>query len=116
MNFQAIILTFAISLFSNLAFSGAGHDHGHGHSHDPITQDQAEQSANRIVSTLVKKGVIDASWDGAKVDKSEKKTFEGQSEWVVSYKNEVVSDPEKQTLYIFLTLTGEYVAANYTGQ
>lgn len=116
MNIQTFLLTFVIALFSSAALSGSGHDHGHGHSHEPVTQQQAEQIASRVVSSLINKSVIDKSWDGITVEKSEQKTFDGRQEWVVSYKNEKASDPQKRTLYIFLTLTGEYLAANYTGQ
>jgi hypothetical protein len=114
MRIQTIIFSLALSLFSAVAFAGAGHDHGH--SHDPVTQSKAEAIAAKSVSRLVEKGKIDTSWKAVTVAKSEKKKFGGETEWVVSFKNDKVSDPSKQTLYIFLTLGGEYLAANYTGK
>lgn len=114
MKINAIILSLVITLFSGPSLAGAGHDHGH--SHEPVTQQQAEQAATRVVSTLAERGVIDKSWSTSKVEKSEQKTFGGQPEWVVSYKNDAVSEPEKRTLFIFLTPAGEYIAANYTGK
>lgn len=114
MNIQAIVFSVAITLLSGASLAGAGHDHGH--SHEPVNQQQAEQAATRVVSTLAERGVIDKSWTTSQVDRSERKTFGGQPEWVVSYKNDAVSDPEKRTLYIFLTPAGEYIAANYTGK
>jgi hypothetical protein len=116
MKLQTLLLTFALSFFTPLVLAGANHDHGHGHSHEPVTQEQAELTANHIMSTLVKRGVVDKSWDGIQVKKSEQKNFGGQMEWVISYDNTEITDKEKQTLYIFLTLSGEYLAANYTGQ
>ena len=113
MNIQAIILSFVLTLFSSITFAGTGHDHGH--SHEPVTQQQAEEAASQLVSTLVNNGVIEDSWNNIKVYKSEQKDFGGGPEWVVSYTNESASDPEKRTLFIFLTLAGEYLAANYTG-
>jgi hypothetical protein len=113
MKIQAIILTFVLTLASSVTFAGAGHDHGH--SHEPVTQQQAEQVASKVVSNLIRNGVIENSWDSIKVYKSEQKDFGGGPEWVVSYTNEAVTDPEKRTLYIFMTLAGEYLAANYTG-
>ena len=109
MNIQSFILVSILTLFSGTAAAGTGH------SHDPVTQQQAEQVATGILSTLVKRSVIEESWSGTEVKMSEKKVFDGQTEWVVSYKNDAVSDPSKRTLYIFLTLTGDYIAANYTG-
>lgn len=120
MNIKSIALTFVLTLFSGTSLAGSGHDHGHdhghNHAHEPVTQQQAEQQASRVVSALINKGVIENSWTSVKVDKSEKKTFGGNQEWVVSYKNAAVSDPKKSTLYIFLNVAGEYIAANYTGQ
>ena len=38
-----------------------------------------------------------------------------KKEWVVVFTNEKVKDPKEKMLYIFLTLDGQYIAANYTG-
>lgn len=116
MKIKTIIFTFVLCLFSGSVMSGTGHDHGHAHSHEPVSQDIAEQNASRIVNTLIKKGIIEKSWSGIAVDTAEKRKFDGKQEWVVSYKNEAASDPEKRKLYVFLTLTGNYIAANYTGK
>lgn len=102
-------------LLASPVFAGAGHDHGHGHAHDPVTKSQAEEIATETVAKLVDRDKIEASWKSVDVSTSEKKKFGKNMEWMVVFKNEKVSDPEKQTLYIFLTLTGEYLAANYTG-
>ena len=114
MKIRTFILTFVLTLFSSAALAGAGHDHGV--PLEPVTQQQAEQIASQVLSTFASKNDIDRSWNNIKVDKSEKKSFSGNLEWVVSYKNEAVSDPEKRTLYIFLTPGGEFIAANYTGE
>jgi hypothetical protein len=114
MKIPTFILTFVLTLFSSAVLAGTDHDHGV--PLEPVTQQQAEQIASRIVSTFSRKDEIDQSWNNIKVDKSEKKSFSGNLEWVVSYKNEAVSDPEKRALYIFLTLGGEFIAANYTGK
>jgi len=114
MNIKAILLSTLILLLSPLAFAGSGHDHGH--SHEPVTQQQAEQQAAKIINNLVNNGVINQSWNNTLASKSEKKEFGANTEWVVSFKNEAVDDPQKRTLFIFLSLTGNYIAANYTGK
>ena len=114
MRIQSIILSLMLSLFSLVAMAGAGHDHGH--SHDPVSQSQAEEIAINSVSALADKGKIDGSWKSIKSTKSEKKDFSGHMEWVVMFNNKNTTDPAKQTLYIFLTLGGEYLAANHTGK
>ena len=114
MRIHTIIFSLVLSLFSVVAIAGGDHDHGH--SHDPVTQLQAEEAAIKNIARLVKKGKIDKSWQTIGVAKSEKKKFGKNMEWVVSFNNKNISDPEKQTLYIFLSLTGNYIAANYSGK
>lgn len=114
MRIQAIIFSILFSLLPVAVLAGAGHDHGH--SHDPVTQLQAEEAAKKNVARLVKKGKIDKSWQTIGVAKSEKKKFGKNMEWVVSFNNKNISDPKKQTLYIFLSLTGNYIAANHSGK
>ena len=69
-----------------------------------------------MLKGLVNKGVIDKSWKGTKPVKAEKKAFAKGPEWVVSFKNDKVKDKTKQTLYIFYSLDGHYIAANYSGK
>jgi hypothetical protein len=114
MRIQTIIFSLVLSFFSLTAMAGTGHDHGH--SHDPVTQSRAEEIATKNVARLADNDKIDSSWKSSKATKSEKKDFSGHMEWVVVFKNENISDPAKQTLYIFLGLGGEYIAANYTGK
>ncbi|MDH5600632.1 MAG: DUF6488 family protein [Gammaproteobacteria bacterium] len=105
------------------AHAGTGHSHdkdgGHSnqaHSHGPIDSNEAKKRALSMLNGLVKKGVIDNSWQGIKPAKAEKKTFSKGPEWVVSFNNTKLRDKSKQTLYIFYSLDGHYIAANYTGK
>ena len=121
-------LTTVSLLLASLAFvlpvhAGTGHSHdkdgGHsnqGHSHGPIDSHGAKKKAMGMLNGLVKKGIIDKSWQGTKPAKAEKKTFSKGPEWVVSFKNPRLKDKSKQTLYIFYSLDGHYIAANYTGK
>ena len=118
MNIKTLILTLALMLSPLTAIAGGGHDHGNGHSHGPslITQSQAESIAAGRVMTLVTQGKIDESWKSATVSSAEKKMNGNQSEWLVTFKNNQASDPAKDTLYIFLSTAGDYIAANFTGK
>ncbi len=112
------LTTTLISLFLLMAspvHAGSGHDHGHGHSHEPVTQAKAEEIAISSVAKLVQRKKIDDSWTSVAIHKAEQKELGGQLEWVIVFKNEKISDPEKQTLYVFLSAEGQYLAANYTG-
>lgn len=97
------------------AFAG-GSGHHHSHDSEPVLADEARENANTIIESLISKEKISSSWALVDTVSVEQKEFNGQMEWVVSYTNEEETDIEKQTLYIFLTLSGEYIAANYSGK
>ena len=101
--------------FSVHAGPGHDHDHGHGHDHGPVTADAAASKAQRKVRQLVRIGKIDSSWADVKPDGVEQKTYSQGPEWVITFKNSKVADESKQTLYLFYSLDGHYIAANYTG-
>lgn len=96
-------------------FAGAGHDHG-GHSHEPVSQDKAIEAATEAVGKLVEKGKIDASWKAVKATGAEKKQFNKAVEWVVTFNNPAAPDKAKQNLYVFISLTGSYITANFSGK
>lgn len=98
-------------------FAGTGHDHGPdgSHSHGPISFASAVKKAERQVQSLVVRGKLDKSWSGIKAAEANQKDFGKGQEWVVSFKNEK-AEAGKQTLYVFYTLTGSYLATNFTGK
>ena len=105
-------------LFAAPAMAGTGHEHGSdgSHSHGPINSDAAIKKAEKQVKSLVKSGKLDKSWAGIKAASAIQKTFGDEDEWVVTFKNDKISDASKQTLYIFYTLSGAYIASNFTGK
>ena len=98
-----------------LAGPGSGHSHGHGHHNEPITSEQAIKKATKHVKKLAKKGKIDPSWSSISAKSVEEKTFGHGPEWVITFENKSIEDPEKQTLYVFYTINGKYLASNFTG-
>ncbi len=104
-------------LFGVPVMAGSGHDHdaNGGHAHGPISSDTAVNKASKKLNQLAEAGKIDASWSGVKSASVEQKTYSKGPEWVVTYKNDKVSDAAKQTIYLFFSLDGHYIAANYTG-
>ena len=103
-----------LSLMTAPAFSGA--DHEHSHAQGPISEETVKQKAAKQVTDLVSKGKIDKSWSEIKPAKAYQKTFKKDPEWVVEFANNAVPDKAKQTLYLFYTLDGHYMAANFTGK
>jgi hypothetical protein len=113
MRIYTLAITTALYLFSFSAVAGSGHDHSQGHA--AITQAQAESIAIKNVAKLADKGKLDKGWTSVKPSKVEKKSFSGTPEWVIVFNNNDIADPEKRTLYIFLSIGGDYLAANHTG-
>jgi len=116
MRLKTLLLTFALSLFSVIVVAGGGHDHGQEHSHSAVDQTTVNSKATKVITSLIKNNKLDKSWASIAVNSSEKKIFNGRQEWVVSFVNEKIADAKKRKLYVFLTLTGDYIAANYTGK
>lgn len=116
MRIYSLIFSLILTFLPAAVFAGGGHNHGHGHSHGPATEQQAIYVATNVVSNIADKGIIEASWKSVEATSAEQKEFSGQKEWVVIFNNEKLADTAKQKLYIFLTLEGKYLAANYTGK
>ena len=120
MRLTILLLGFFLNMFTYSAVAGSnhdhGHDHGHSHSHTPVNEVKAQANATEIVAALVKRNKLDKSWISVKADSVDKITVQGNPEWKVVFENKSITDAEKQKLYVFLTLGGDYIAANFTGK
>ncbi len=118
MNRRTLALSIILGFLSSTVMAGGGHDHGHGHSHSNIAVNQvtAKANATKIVAALTQRKKLDESWASTTASSVEKKVFKGNPEWVVIFNNDKITDPAKQKLYVFLTLGGDYIAANYSGK
>lgn len=106
-----LVLTFSIPSFAG---PGGGHSHKHSDKIILIKKEKTFALGRKQIKRLVKAGKLEISWETAEFKKSEKKNFKGQEEWVVVFKNK--KSTQGETLYIFLTLSGKFVAANFTGK
>lgn len=116
MQLKMLLLSFALGLLPMTVMAGSGHDHGHSHSHTPVNQTTANENATKIVAALVKRNKLDNSWSSITASSIEKITVQGNPEWRAIFVNDKITDTEKQKLYVFLTLGGDYIAANFTGK
>jgi hypothetical protein len=106
----------ALFMFSTpLVFAGPGSDHSHEPA-APISENEALKAAAGFVSDIIKKGKLDASWADIKPTKIIQKTFKKEPEWVVTFDHPKAADKEKQTLYVFMSLSGHYLGANFSGK
>jgi len=94
------------------AYAGAGHSHG---PKTEITESQASAKATQLIAAIVKEGKLDASWAQVQPEEVKKKSSKDRSEWIISFNNPREKDPAKQTLFVFLSLYGDYLGANHTG-
>lgn len=106
--------------FSTPAMAGGNHSHnadgGHSVSHTPVAAEVAIKRAETKVNQLVTKGVIDSSWKNLAASNAEQKKFSQGLEWVIQFQNSKIQDVKKQNLYLFFSLDGHYIAANYSGK
>ena len=116
MRLTTLLFGFILSLSTFSAMAGSGHDHGHSHSYAPVSQEKASANATEIVAALVNRSKLEKSWASIKVSSVEKITVQSNPEWVVVFVNTNITDTDKQKLYVFLTLGGDYIAANFTGK
>jgi len=120
MRLTILLSGFILSLFTFSAVAGSdhdhGHDHGHSHSYTPVNQDKAQSNATEIVAALVKRNKLEKSWTSVNADLVKKITVQGNPEWMVVFVDKNITDVKKQKLYVFLTLGGDYIAANFTGK
>lgn len=108
----------ACFLFSTVSFAGpgTGHSHGHGHSHSKpaVAKEKTEEIGKSHIARLIKAGKLDAGWSEARLDSTEQKEFGKKKEWVLTFINE--KDAKNPKLFIFLKLSGDFIAANFTGK
>lgn len=88
----------------------------HFHGSKPATEAVVSDCAQQRKAALVKAGKLDASWQAVPQAKAELVDGKKGKEWKVSFNNPAAADAAKQTLYIFFSQPGNYIAANHTGQ
>lgn len=115
-----VTTVFFLLIYSNPTLAGPGHSHGQGgHSHakkEIVPKSKIESVAKSRKLRLISKGKIPASWKEMGIESSTKKEFSGKIEWVVVFKNSNETNKDKDTLYVFISLYGEFIAANFTGK
>jgi hypothetical protein len=97
------------------AFAG-GDGECHFHGNKPAAEATVKQCAGKLKDNLVSSGKIDKSWQAVAQDKMEVVEGKKGKEWKVTFKDSEAKDKSKETLYLFYTLTGNFIAANFTGK
>lgn len=85
------------------------------HKHEQVSEDKVVVVAQIILQDLIEKKKIDPTWRSVKPNKPYKKEFKKGTEWVITFDNPTATQKEKQKLYIFISLEGKLIAANFSG-
>jgi hypothetical protein len=72
--------------------------------------------AGKQKEKLISKGKIDASWKSLAHEKIELVEGKKRKEWKITFKDPAAKDKEKEFLYMFYSLEGNFIAANFTGK
>lgn len=113
-------IAMALATFTALVGAGStmasegGSCHFHGNT--PASEKVAVDCASQRKAALITSGKLDKSWDPVKVEKVEQIDGKKGKEWKVSFKNAAVMEADKSTLYVFLSLPGNYIASNFSGK
>ncbi len=88
----------------------------HFHGKKPAAEATVSGCALQRKDALIKSGKLDASWRTVKPASIEAVDGPKGQEWKVTFKDAAAKDKSKETLYMFFTLPGNFIAANFTGQ
>lgn len=106
---------FTAALWAPAAFAAEGGS-CHFHGSKPASEATVTGCAIQRKDALIKANKLDAGWLAVKQDKIETVDGKKGKEWRVSFKNPAVADKNKETLYMFFTPPGNFIAANFTGK
>ena len=111
-----IISALAAALLTTTSVQAGADANCHFHGSKPATEATVIQCATQYKDKLVDSGKLDKSWQAvAQVDQIEQVAGKRNKEWKLRFKNPAAADKSKDTLYLFYTLSGNFIAANHVG-
>lgn len=117
MKSTAITAAFAAALFASTGAYAGADANCHFHGSKSAAEATVIQCATQYKDKLVEGGKLEKSWQAvSKVDKLEQVDGKRSKEWKLSFKNPAATDKTKDTLFLFYSLLGNFIAANHTGQ
>lgn len=95
----------------------AGEDSNcHFHGSKPAVENTVIGCANQRRDALVKSGKLSPTWKAIKHDQLALIDGQKGKEWKISFKDAAAQDKTKETLYMFFTASGNFIAANHSGK
>jgi hypothetical protein len=111
--FRHIALALALALTAAPAAT-AHPDHDMYETENP--RQIALTSASYVVGRMVERGAIEPSWRQIAPSNAVLRQRNGANEWVVTFRNDAITNEDERTLYVMLSYTGVFLAANYSGE
>lgn len=110
-------LTMALSmtLWSPAALADPGSS-CHFHGKKPAAEATVSGCAVQRKDALVKSGKLPAAWGTVQPQTIDVVDGKKGKEWKVTFKDPNAKDKSKETLFMFFTPPGNFIAANFTGQ
>ncbi len=122
---KTTVITVALTLTTLYAQDGHSscnnhNEHGHNHKYEALKNEidktSVEKIAKKEVKRLASQKKIPKSWKSMPISKIGKTHYGDTNDWVVGFNNPKIKDKTKRTLYIFVSVKGKIVGANYTGK
>ena len=88
----------------------------HFHGSKPASETVVIDCANQRRDALIANGKLAKAWQAVKLEKAELVDGKKGKEWRVTFKDSAAKDKAKETLFLFFTTPGNFIAANFTGQ
>lgn len=111
---STLVALAGLSLSGQVLASGEGDCHFHGGA--LVKQETVTDCAVKRQRALIANGKIDKTWQAIKPASPEQVEGQRGKEWKVAFKDAAAADKSKETLYMFFTLQGNFIAANFTGK
>lgn len=110
------VLCAAGGLALSLPASASDAEDCHFHGGKAATQETVAGCAIKRQQALITGGKIDKSWQAIKPASFEQVDGQRGKEWKVTFKDLAAADKSKETLYMFFTAQGNFIAANFSGK
>lgn len=115
--FSALTLALSLGALTSLPAHAGADASCHFHGNKPAAEATVLTCAVQYKDRLVSGGKLEKSWQTVtQATKVEQVDGQRAKEWKLTFKNPNATDKAKDTLYLFYSLPGNFIAANHTGQ
>lgn len=113
---NSIMALVALVVISPIGPAFAGESSScHFHGSKPAPESIVLGCAEKEKARLIAKGSIASTWRPVSHKSIEQVEGKNGKEWKVTYFDPTTADKEKSNLYMFFSIVGNFIAANFTG-